>query len=33
MGISTKTRILSDQELKLFFESFKLEKKTEIWER
>ena len=29
MGVSTKTRILSDEELKLFFESFKLEKKTD----
>lgn len=29
MGVSTKTRILSDQELKLFFESFKLEKKSD----
>jgi hypothetical protein len=29
MGVSTKTRILSDQKLKLFFESFNLEKKTD----
>ena len=29
MGLSTKTRILSDQELKLFFESFKLDKKAD----
>ena len=29
IGASTKTRILSDQELKLFFESFNLEKKTD----
>ena len=29
MGASTKTRILSDQEMKLFFESFNLEKKSD----
>lgn len=30
MGKSTRTRILTDQELKLFFESFDLKKKQNI---
>jgi len=29
MGVSTKTRILSDEELKLFFESFDLTRKSD----